>query len=132
MTTFTSKDQLRKAIYDYFNGKAEGDLDISNWDTSQITDMSYLFRYIDKISNEPITLNWNTSNVTDMSWMFYGCNQDFILNFNTGNVTDMSYMFYKATNFNQPLHFDTSNVTDMHYMFGYAINFNQPLNFRRY
>jgi hypothetical protein len=81
MTTFTSKKSLRKAIEAYFNGKAEGDSNISNWDTSQITNMCDLFIGIKQISVEPITLNWNTSNVTDMGGMFANCTQDFILNY---------------------------------------------------
>ncbi len=131
MKSFTSKDALRKAVEDYFYG-TNNTIDISNWDTSQITDMSGLFKCIRQISTEPIILNWNTSNVKTMNFMFSNCEQDFVLNFDTRNVRKMFAMFCYATNFNQPLHFDTSNVTDMHYMFGYAINFNQPLNFRRY
>lgn len=72
----------------------------------------------------------DTSNVTDMSYMFYSCgrySQVFTLdlgnNFDTSNVTNMSYMFYSCGNesavFTLDLgeKFDTSNVTDMHYMF---------------
>ncbi len=128
-TTFISRETLKKTIEDYFNRTEGSDCrersslngtnttDISNWDTSEITDMSNLFSNIKQISIEPIILNWDTSNVTNMSWMFYNCKQDFILNFNTSNVTNMSNMFYNAINFNQPLNFDTSNVTDMSWMF---------------
>ena len=128
MRVFTTKDELRTAIDDYFNGVGVEE-DIGTWDTSQITDMSYLFEDINQISINPITLNWDTSNVVDMSFMFNYCKQDFILNFNTENVTEMGGMFYDATNFNQPLNFNTINVTDMSYMFENATNFNQPLNF---
>jgi hypothetical protein len=150
MITFTTKDQLRKAIENYFNGLDNSD--ISNWDTSQITDMSELFQLIKQKTVEPITLNWNTRNVKNMYCMFFNCKQDFILNFDTGNVENMcamfSYshfnqpllfntsnvnnmqgMFYNATNFNQPLLFNTSNVISMSGMFYNATNFNQPLNF---
>ncbi len=143
MKTFTSKSELKQAIEDYFFNKAKGDSDISNWDTSQITDMSKLFEYIKQKTVEPIILNWDTSNVTNMSRMFYYCEQDFILNFrrhevgnesqkalcNTSNVTNMSFMFTFACNFNQPLNFDTSNVKNMSYMFHGATKFNQPLHF---
>ena len=40
--------------------------------------------------------NFNTNNVTDISYMFYGCSQLKELNltnFNTNNVNDMSHMF---------------------------------------
>ena len=45
---------------------------------------------------------WDTSNVTNMSWMFFDAkefNGD-IGNWDTSNVTDMCYMFYGATKFN--------------------------------
>ncbi len=51
---------------------------ISQWDTSNVTNMKELFKNI-KDFNEDIS-NWNVSNVTDMTGMFYG-----------------------ATTFNQPL-----------------------------
>ena len=45
--------------------------------------------------------NFNTNNVTDMSWMFYKCssltNID-LSNFNTNNVTTMSFMFLNCKN----------------------------------
>ena len=40
-------------------------------DTSKITDMSYLFYYIDKFNGD--ISNWEVSNVIDMSFMFYRC-----------------------------------------------------------
>ena len=71
----------------------------------------------------------DTSDVTNMSYMFYGAtNFNQKLNWNTTNVTNMSYMFYMATNFNQELKWNTRNVKNMSYMFNYAIEFNQELN----
>ena len=77
---------------------------ISSWDTSLITDMSNLFKFVPEFQwpggwtsstfNENIS-GWNTSNVTDMSGMFNGAalfDQD-ISGWNTSNVTNMSYMF---------------------------------------
>ena len=43
---------------------------ISNWDVSNVTDMSGLFRNVDSF-NQPLN-NWDVSNVTDMSVLF-GC-----------------------------------------------------------
>ncbi len=72
----------------------------------------------------------DTSNVTDMSFMFYACGYSsnvFTLDlgdtFNTSNVTDMSYMFYycgyncDAFTLDLGANFDTSKVTNMEVMF---------------
>ena len=74
---------------------------------------------------------WNTSSVTDMSYMFYNASKfnSVIGTWNTSSVTDMSYMFANAYDFNQPLNdWDVSNVTDMSYMFSAAFKFNQHLD----
>ena len=77
--------------------------DINTWDTSEIIDMSSLFR--DKTTFNDDISNWDTSNVTDMSEMFYNANafNQNITNWNVGNVTNMSYMFYYANDFNQDI-----------------------------
>ena len=65
---------IRYAVQDYL---ADGDDkqtivakygEISNWDTSRVTDMSSLFEYAESF-NQPLN-NWNVSNVTDMDDMF--------------------------------------------------------------
>jgi surface protein len=58
--------------------------------------------------------SWNTSNVTDMSYMFTNArvfNQD-IGSWDTSNVTNMSYMFYNALAFNQDIsNWCVANIT---------------------
>ncbi|MEW4925009.1 BspA family leucine-rich repeat surface protein [Algibacter sp. 2305UL17-15] len=98
---------------------------ISNWDTSNITNMFGLFAGLD--FNLPIG-NWDVSNVTTMSWMFESStfNQD-IGNWDVSSVTNMSTMF-ENSNFNQPIgNWNVSNVTDMSSMFYGAFDFNQPI-----
>lgn len=102
---------------------------ISDWDTSQVTNMGSLFD--DAWSfNEPIG-NWEVSNVEDMSNMFSQAetfNQP-LNKWNVSNVKDMSYMFSQAETFNQPLNnWDVSNVNNMREMFFGSQSFNQPLN----
>ena len=105
-------------------------LDLSNWDVSNVTDINYMF------TNSGITnlnlSNWNTVNVTDMSAVFYDCENLQTLNldnWNTRNVTSMGGadendsslgMFaycYSLVSLNLS-YFDTSNVKDMSNMFG--------------
>ena len=101
---------------------------ISIWDTSNVTDMSELFRAAKKF-NEDIG-NWDTSKVTNMRYMFSYAkefNQD-IGGWDTSNVTNMGGLFYNAKEFNQDISkWDTSKVTDMSKMFRDAINFNQDI-----
>ena len=108
--------------------------DISSWDTSNVTNMSYMFYRTGRPSS-PFILDlssWNTSNVTNMKGMFgdIGTSSTFTLDissWDTSNVTNMSDMFYLAgdlaTTFTLDLSsWDTSNVTDMSRMFYYAGN----------
>ena len=111
----------------FYNNKTFNQ-DISGWDTSKVTNMKGMFFGATSF-NQPIG-KWDTSNVTNMFWMFAyetSFNQP-IGNWDTSKVTDMAAMFYKATSFNQPIgEWDTSNVTRMYAMFLVASNFNQPI-----
>jgi surface protein len=102
---------------------------ISEWDTSQVTNMSNLF-YEKRQFNSDIS-NWDVSNVTNMSWMFKDCeifNQP-LDKWNVSNVTDMNGMFFGCIYFDQPLNnWDVSNVTHMGAMFMRCARFNKPLN----
>ena len=75
--------------------------------------------------------DWDTSQVTDMSWLFYGKREfnDDISQWDVGRVGNMSHMFSHASAFNQPLdNWNVSRVEDMNCMFRGATAFNQPLD----
>jgi surface protein len=101
---------------------------IGKWDTSKVTDMSWMF-YDANNFNQDIS-NWNTSNVIDMSKMFYNANEfnEDIGGWDTSNVTIMTQMFQGAEEFNQDIGcWDTSNVTNMSNMFSHANIFNKDI-----
>ena len=96
-------------------------LDLSEFDTSQVTSMYEAFYQCSNLTSIDLT-NVNTSNVTDMEMMFYSCNSLKLLdvsNFNTSKVTDMSSMFSMCSNLTSldVSNFDTSNVTLFESMF---------------
>ncbi|WP_052172412.1 BspA family leucine-rich repeat surface protein [Psychroserpens jangbogonensis] len=109
-----------------FQNKTGFNQDISNWDVSSVTDMSYMFNTDFSIDPPYSSFNadigsWDVSSVTDMSHMFeYAIrfNQS-IENWDVSGVVNMSYMFSTAIGFNQNINlWDVSNVTDMSNMFG--------------
>ena len=93
-------------------------LDLSNFNTSNVTDMSYMF-YESQATTLDLS-NFNTSKVTDMSNMFLGSGATTLdlSNFNTSKVTSMGGMFQSSKIVNLDLSsFNTSKVTDMGSMF---------------
>jgi surface protein len=73
--------------------------DVSNWDTSSVTDMSNIFNYC-KLLISLDASNWDISNVTDINGMFYGCSgltSINLSNWDTSNVTSMSNIFNDCT-----------------------------------
>jgi len=105
-----------------------GSSTINNWDTSAVTDMSYLFTQA-LAFNQNIG-SWNTAKVTSMGNMFWSAtafNQN-IGSWNTVNVTSMGNMFNGATAFNQNIgSWNTAKVTNMGNMFSSATAFNQNI-----
>ena len=96
-------------------------LNLSSFDTSNVTNMSYMFYGMSNLTTLNLS-NFDTSKVTDMGSMFYGTSNLTTLNlssFDTSNVTNMSYMFYGMSNLTtlNLSNFDTSKVTDMSCMF---------------
>ena len=98
-----------------------------NFNTSNVTNMSYMFRSCSNLTTIP---NFNTSNVTNMSWMFEACyNLTNIPNFDTSKVTNMWYTFSSCSNLTNVPNFNTSNVTYMGYMFLQCYNLITIPNF---
>jgi len=134
-----------------FDGASDFNQDISSWDVSNVTNMSYMFFYtpfnqdisswdVSNVTNMGFMFaltsfvqdisSWDVSSVTNMSGMFSSStfNQD-ISSWNMSKVTDMYQMFASAPAFNQDISsWDMSSVTDMNEMFSYATTFNQDIS----
>ena len=70
-------------------------LDLSNFDTSKVTNMQGVFEHMRNLTALNLS-NFNTSKVTDMNSMFHDMFKLTSLdlsNFDTSKVTDMGYMF---------------------------------------
>lgn len=108
----------------FFGARKLKELDLSEFDTSMVTDMSYMFTDCGDEYNKMESLDLSrldTSKVTDMNHMFTFCN---IKNINlsgldTSKVTDMSSMFAECFGVNNICFngIDTSNVINMEEMF---------------
>ena len=91
------------------------------FDTSQVTDMSFMFYGCSGITSIDLS-SFDTNKVTDMSFMFYGCGSLISLNlssFDTSQVINMSGMFHGCSGITSIdlSSFDTNKVTDMSFMF---------------
>ena len=118
-----STEELQKLVNDT-------EVKLGEIDTSQITDMSELFKDSKRTDFSGIE-KWNVSNVTSMGAMFAGChdfNQD-ISSWDVSSVENMFGMFADCRAFNQSLNaWDVSKVTSMFNLFYGCENFNQPLD----
>ncbi|EHD1581845.1 BspA family leucine-rich repeat surface protein [Listeria monocytogenes] len=98
-------------------------LDVSTWDTSQVTNMMNMFestRYATSID----VSKFDTSKVTTMSGMFRdsAATSIDVSSFDTSQVSDMSYMFVNSAAINLDVsNFDTSKATNMSGVFAGSV-----------
>ena len=117
----TDSSRMFNSIYYEQEIKNILEIDLSNFDTSKVTNMSSMFGSMSKLTTLNLS-SFNTSKVADMSNMFYGMSKLTNLNlsnFDTSKVTNMSSMFSGMSNLVtlDLSSFDTSKVTDMGFMF---------------
>ena len=103
---------------------ALAELDVSNFTTDIVTDMSHMYDGCSKITSIAGLSSFDTSSVTDMSGMFAKSaitSLDGLSNWDTSSVINMSYMFagisHPFETVNDISGWDTSKVTDMSGMF---------------
>ena len=97
-------------------------LDVSNFNTENVTNMTYMFNGCNGLTNLTLGNNFNTSNVIDMAYMFGNCyrlTELDLSNFNTSNAKYIYYMFSGCRGLTSLdlSNFNTSKATDMSYMF---------------
>ncbi|WP_051763786.1 BspA family leucine-rich repeat surface protein, partial [Mycoplasma capricolum] len=105
-----------------------------DWDTKNITDMSYAFYNTTWINSEKIS-KWNTSNVTNMEGMF-GLTKSFdqdLSGWDVSKVVNFKDMFDGAKEFNnkgKPLNWNSKlkNAKNMQGMFKSTDLFNQDIS----
>ena len=107
--------------YMFYNMSNATSINLSNFDTSNVTNMSSMFRGCSSLTSLDVS-SFNTSSVTNMSYMFYNCRNLASLDisaFDTSNVTNMYAMFYDCEKLSSLdlSTFDTSNVIYMDSMF---------------
>ena len=113
--------EVEDMAYFFYKMNSLQSLNLNSFNTNKTTDMTGMFAYVNSLKKLDLT-NFNTSKVTNMSAMFHSMsNLDElkISSFNTENVTNMNGMFYGASKLAslELSNFDTSNVTDMGRMF---------------
>ena len=97
------------------------------FDTSKVTNMNSMFNNCSTLTSAPL---FDTSNVTNMSFMFYYCIAlTTVPLYSTRNVTDMNRMFYNCTALTSVHLFDTSKVTNMNSMFYKCTKLTSVLSF---
>jgi len=98
-------------------------IDLSNFDTSKVINMGWMFNECHKLKEIEGINKFNTNQVTNMKAMFNECNELEYLdlsNFDTSKVNDMGWMFnecHKLKEIKGINEFDTNQVTNMKAMF---------------
>ena len=78
--------------YMFYNFNSLTDVeDIKNWNTSSVTNMYYMFRNCDGLTNIDLS-TWNVSKVTDMRYMFYDCNNLEAIDLTNWNTSKVNYI----------------------------------------
>ncbi|ECZ8707545.1 BspA family leucine-rich repeat surface protein [Listeria monocytogenes] len=128
-----SADQIKSIVFEgqvvasgslyrlFYNCIELTSLDLSNFDTSQVTNMNNMFSGTSSLTSLDLS-NFDTSQVMAMGSMFYGTSSLTSLdlsNLDTSQVENMAYMFSGASSLTSLdlSNFDISKARNMEYMF---------------
>ena len=114
-------NEIVTSCYSMFFGSKADEIDLSNFDTSFVTDMTGMFYYCKKITSINLN-NINTSLVKFMNYTFSRCiylESIDLSYFDTSNVLTMENMFKNSENlkFINLSHFNTSLIENISSMF---------------
>ena len=113
--TYDARDWLRAKLTEYGEDYRTVEEIPFEIDSSQVTNMSNMFRGCSSLTTVPAM---DTSNVTTMSDMFRGCSSLIAVpDMHTGQATDMSNMFYDCSSLTTVPDMDTRNATSVSDMF---------------
>lgn len=123
-----TNETIRQTLAEYSH---ERWYEISEWDVSQVTDMSNLFKGMTTFNVD--LSKWDVSNVTNMEGMFQGCSifdgeglGDW--GEKPSNVRNMSFMFKRCVVFDSNISsWNVANVTNMQSMFEDCPQFSQDM-----
>ena len=133
VTYISTQKNLQKVrgnsnCYSLFNGCSKINIiDISNFDTSQVTNMYAMFYGCSALTKIYGLNKIDTGNTYRLSYMFYNCSKLKSLdlsNFDTSKVTSMASMFYNCSKLTKLdlSNFNTCMVIDMSEMFEQCTN----------
>ena len=128
----TNVTSMRAMFVDIHQSSLQGKLNIENWNTSSLVDMTLMFAHNHTTERFiPDITKWNLEKVEMVSRIFQhtvNFNEPWIINLKTQNIKKFDYMFYGCNSFDQPIGvWDMSSATDISFMLGLT-KFNQPLN----
>ena len=107
----------------YANAKLTAIYGLENLDTSNVTNMEYMFYWCTKLKYVDVS-NWDTSKVKNMQYMFSSCHLGDKLdvsNWDVSSVTNMTQMFSSSGMTKIDVSkWDVSKVTGMHRIFAYV------------
>ena len=109
-------------------------VDISGWDTSNVTTMEDMFSFCDKLKNIIGIENLDVSNVEYANNMFYICKKLVELdltNWNPISLEYASYMFYGCSNLKIIKNIENwqlPNIKDVYHMFSYCAKLDADLS----
>jgi len=132
LTNITFEDTIDTSDVIHMNNMFKASLftslDVSNFDTSNVTTIRSMFHELPSLTSIDIS-NFNTSNITEMHYLFYNCDNLKYIKMpddidTTKPSANMNSIFRECSSLKCITKIDTTNATDTVYMYG-AIRHNE-------